>query len=195
MSEAHDGYDDELLLAEADDDIVKARPQAAGATPSRSGAGLPWVLVAILVGIIIGMVWMIGRPAPAEDPTDSAPTASATTRDPQADMAELEALLATEPDNAQAHVLLGNILWQIGEDDEAAREHWEKGVELDPTLVSGWYALGFYYLYRNPPDMVQAQANWDKVLELDPNSLEAQNVLNHQGALGLGTPSATPSGG
>ncbi len=191
---AHDGYDDELLN-EADDDIVASRPRATKATPSpRGGAGLPWVLVAVLIGVILGMIWMIDR----QDSGDAAadPTASAsqtvTEQDLEVERAKLEAVVAEEPDNADAHASLGVILFNLGE-DELARQHYETAISLNPDQLRAWYGLGFYYLYQSEPDFTKAQAAWQRVLEIAPDSEEGRMVADHLSALSGPSATASPS--
>ena len=172
-------YDDDVLLAESDDDIVSVRRSA---RTGKGGAATPWIIAAALVGIILG-VWMAGRPADSPVVPSSAPTTSApVVVDAETRRAELEALLATSPDDADAHLELGVILYNLGEPD-TAKEHWEEVILLNPALAEAWYNLGFYYLGLDPPDYTNAKIVWDKVVEIDPNSELSQTVLNHMGGI------------
>ena len=61
-----------------------------------------------------------------------------------------ENVLTLEPRNVQAHLELGQILAQMG-DDAAATSHYEAAVAIEPTYENG-YALAKEYLRRKDPD-------------------------------------------
>ncbi len=180
--------DDDLLLTEADDDIV--------ARAHGGQVGVRWlkplVIVALIVGIIVG-VYVAGKPtdagqsAPGGEPT-AMPTVDETQR-----KAELQATLAKDPNNTDAHLELGVILFNEN-DLDGAHTQWDAVTKLDPTSVEAWYDLGFYYLSIEPADNAAAQAAWQKVVELDPTSELAQTASAHMGALGGATPGASASG-
>ena len=180
-------YDDDVLLAESDDDIVSAHRVA---RPGKTGAATAWIIAAALVGIILG-VWMAGRPADSQVvPTGTPAATSPALIDPEVRRAELEAVLATSPDDVEANLELGVILYNLGEAD-SAKEYWETVILLDPTMAEAWYNLGFYYLGLDPPDYAKARIVWDKVVDLDPNSELSQVVLNHMSGV---FPSDEPTG-
>jgi cytochrome c-type biogenesis protein CcmH/NrfG len=206
------------LLNEVDDDIVSSRraktvtateatkagrgsdsPASSGEldqTKARGGlvAGLPWVLVAVLVGIIIGMVWMVGRPTTAPSSSSSATEPVATeTVDPAILRAEMEARIAVDPNDADAHLQLGVLLFNQ-DDMDGAKAEWDKVLAIDPTSTRAWYNLGFWYLYQTPSDNAKAKEAWNKVIELDPQSDLASSVEDHMSAITDPSPSATTGG-
>ena len=172
-------FQDEDLLEEADDDIVSHR----SSSHARSGWGRPRVIAAVLVGIVLG-VWMAGKPSaePVPVTTDEPAAAAQATVDPLVRKAELEARIAQHPDDADAHLELGVILFNE-DDTEGAKAEWTTVTELDPASQRAWYNLGFYYLYQDPPDYDSARAVWNTVIQLDPDSDLAQTVLTHIGGL------------
>jgi len=125
---------------------------------------------------------MAGKPADTQVVPTATPTTAPVVVDAETRRAELEALLATSPDDADAHLELGVILYNLGEQD-AAKEQWEEVILLNPALAEAWYNLGFYYLGLDPPDYTNAKIVWDKVVEIDPNSELSQTVLNHMGGI------------
>jgi len=179
------------LLGEVDDDIVSSSRSSSHA---HSGAGKTWVIVAVFVGIIVG-VYMAGKPAEAPTaPTSTAPTSTGvgTEEDTEARKAELIALLTEDPSNADAHLELGVIYFN--EDNlDSAKAEWTLVTGLDPTAARAWYNLGFYYLYQDPPDYASAREVWEKVVSLDPSSDLAQTVLNHMDAFDDPSASETPT--
>jgi len=170
-------HDDELLR-EVDDDIVVSRnaPPRLG-----SGWGKPWIVGAILVGVVFG-AWMAARSSSSE-PTDLTSTSVETTSSMSEEemvlrMSELQEYLAENPDDVDALLEMGVLQMRIG-NLELARSHWERVTNLDPTNAKAWYNLGFYYIALEPPDYINAERVWNKVIELDPDSELAASVRKH----------------
>jgi len=183
--------DQDLLGDGADDDIVTRRSSPQGLKKTvRRGPGLA---VALLVGIILG-VWMVStQPSTAPD-TSTMPTATATpTEDPMIRKAELQVLLGDDPNNVDAHLELGVLLFN--DDDLAdAKTQWDAAIQLDPNNVEGWYNLGFYYLYSDPADYAMTQEMWDQVIKLEPEGDMANMIQGHlSDALNPSSSSATPT--
>ena len=185
-------YADEDLLGEADDDILAGRAGTAastGSSPRTTGRLWGWVgiAVAVLVGVTLGS-WLanVGRNAPATTGT-SAPTASSvpsSTVDPRQRIAELRAAIAANPDDADARLELGVLLYSEEPADLAgARDQWLAVTQLDPTNENAWYNLGFYYLALDVPDCTSAQAAWNTVISLDPTGDNANQIMSHMAGL------------
>jgi cytochrome c-type biogenesis protein CcmH/NrfG len=188
------------LDPEGDDDIVGNRRAAAKtAQPKIQRVGYAaWekalMVVAVIIGIGIG-VWFAGRPAQLEATQSPALGEATATADPSVRIAELEAVLAADPDDVAAHLELGVLAFDSG-DYDTARDQWLRVTQVDPNEVQAWYNLGFAYLSASPSDMAKAREAWDKVIEIDPNSELAQTIQTHlSGLTGTAAPSATPTPG
>ncbi|MCL2482586.1 MAG: hypothetical protein FWF43_04055 [Propionibacteriaceae bacterium] len=183
--------DQDLLGDGTDDDIVTRRSSPVGM--KKTVRFWPGVALALVVGIVLG-VWMVSTQPTTTADMNPTPTASATpTEDPMIRKAELQVLLGDDPNNVDAHLELGVLLFN--DDDLAdAKTHWDTVVQLDPTNVEGWYNLGFYYLYSDPPDYAKTQEMWDQVIKLEPDGDMANMIQGHlSDALNPSNSSATPT--
>ncbi|MCL2455628.1 MAG: hypothetical protein FWD18_10080 [Micrococcales bacterium] len=172
-----------------DDDILyrprgrASRGQPRGAQPARGGSRVSrgLLLLAVVVGVVLG-VWIAGLgDAPSTVGTGESPPLSAGTgtgTEVAARVAALEARLKTDPQDTDALLELGVLEFNFG-DIEVARGHWEVALEIDPTQAQAWYNLGFYHLTTDPADTDAARAAWGKVLEIDPDSPMAATVRTH----------------
>lgn len=97
-------------------------------------------------------------------------------------LAELEARVMSNPDDAEAHIQLGALRFDNGEID-AAEEHWNTVLEIDPDAVEAHYNLGFAYLASDPPRPEEAVEAWNRVIEIAPDSDLAENVTLHLAAI------------
>jgi len=103
--------------------------------------------------------------------------------------AALEAALALGPDDARAHLLLGNLLYyELGQHPEAVT-HWQRAVQLDPALSLAWRNLGYAERQKEKPDWQTALKAYERVLELDPADARALLELD-QVSENLQTPAA-----
>ncbi|MDR1513887.1 MAG: hypothetical protein LBS56_10505 [Propionibacteriaceae bacterium] len=183
---------------EADDDIVawrQRRAKAVAATP-RAHAGPRWLIVAaLLVGVATG-AWFAGRYSarPDPDPTASASVdAGQATADTAAREAELRATLAQDPDDVDALLELGVLVFEEGDYAEAG-ELWRHVTDLDPDQPEAWFNLGFYHLSVEPTDVAAARAAWAKVIELAPDTDMATTAQAHLTNLAEATPAPTEGG-
>ena len=67
--------------------------------------------------------------------------------------------------HARAELAYGSFLSDIGE-EEAARDHWEKGRQLDPKNPASWNNLANWYGHNSP--VTNAFAYYAKAIELNP---------------------------
>ena len=77
----------------------------------------------------------------------------------------MRAVLAVDPDDAEARGALGNLLYEGG--DPAAAAHEFMGlVERHPDNADGWFNLGFIHESRD--DLANAERCFRHALELNP---------------------------
>ncbi len=101
--------------------------------------------------------------------------------DHESAVALFEKALEVNPDNAEAHTLLGGLLTDLRR-TAAAREHLERALALRPDDPSVHYNLGNTLAAEQRYD--EAIASWRRAVELDPKDRKA---LNNMGALLLRT--------
>jgi tetratricopeptide (TPR) repeat protein len=96
--------------------------------------------------------------------------------------ARAEKVLATEPGNIEAHILLGNALAGM-KDFDAAVEQMQRAIKTDPNPGLSYASLGNFELQRG--NLPAAEAAYAKAIELDPGSAPARVALgNYRMALG-----------
>jgi eukaryotic-like serine/threonine-protein kinase len=84
------------------------------------------------------------------------------------------AAIALRPDNAGAHVYLGNVLGYQG-DRAGAVACYKKAIELDPKNGTALINLGT--MLREPGNRAEADAYYKKAIELNPNNAWIHNNL------------------
>ena len=99
----------------------------------------------------------------------------------------LDRLVTIDPENAEAHHLLGQNLLRAGKTKEAI-EHWETAVRLDPQNLSSLYSLARALAKANDPHakvymerfeaLQKTQQLSDRVQTLNNFALEAANARN-----------------
>jgi len=197
-------YADDALLNEADDDIVatrKRKPRAPKEPGKGQGLGQVGftivILVVILVGVALGsFLANRGRPAAANpSATSSADLQPADTAsvDPRVRIMQLQDQIAANPNDTDARLELGVLLFEDANDMDGARDQWLAVTQIDPTIEEAWYNLGFYYLSLTPPDCVAAGNAWNTVIQLDPNGDDASNIMGHMSDLSDVCSSTSPS--
>ncbi|WP_289017187.1 c-type cytochrome biogenesis protein [uncultured Ornithinimicrobium sp.] len=92
-------------------------------------------------------------------------------------------ILADDPDDLDARLALGVVLFNQGE-LTAAEEQWTAAIELAPDRAEPHYNLGFLFLSQDPPDMDRVEEHWGKVVELEPESDMAATIGTHLGQFG-----------
>lgn len=90
--------------------------------------------------------------------------------------ARAERVLAADPTNVDAHILLGNALAGM-KDFDGAVEQMQSAIKNDPTPGLSYASLGNFELQRgNRPE---ADAAYAKAIELDPSSASARVALGN----------------
>jgi cytochrome c-type biogenesis protein CcmH/NrfG len=134
----------------------------------------------LLVGWIIGS--QQGRPAPPSVPVaaEASPSPGSGETRPTLDTAratELERQAAARPDDAAVRAELGNLYFDGGQYDQAARWY-EASLKLDASNVNVSTDLAVAYYYTQQADRALAQL--DHSLKLDPQHLK---TLLNQGII------------
>jgi len=209
VSQDEQQYADNDLLRETDDDDIVASRKRKTAAPKTPHNGLSQVgftiviLLVILVGVALGS-WLanVGRPAanPSATATDAMQPTDTPSVDPQVRIMQLQDQIAADPNDTDARLELGVLLFQDAQDLEGARAQWVAVTQIDPTNENAWYDLGFYYLSIDPPDCVGAGQAWNTVMQLDPSGDNASTIMGHMSDLmptvcGTPSPSAAPTTG
>ena len=78
----------------------------------------------------------------------------------------LAGVLSRHPDDARAHHYLGNWLYDRRRHEEAIR-HWQRAVELEPSLAVAWRNLGIG-CFNTLGDAARAAAAFERALEANP---------------------------
>lgn len=76
-----------------------------------------------------------------------------------------EDFLRRHPEHARAELAYGSFLNDIGE-EQGAKDHWEKGRQLDPKNPAAWNNLANWYGHNSP--VTNAFAYYAKAIELNP---------------------------
>lgn len=173
----------------ADDELAAAHasPAAGRAAKSREPAGkrakqAVILVLVLLVALLVYGVYRMGL-TPSEEATAVGQQSAPAAEQLQADVEQLRATVAAEPDNPDARLALGVALFNQT-DLAGAEEQWKKAAELAPESAEPYYNLGFLYFSTEPPRTQEAQEAWQKVIELEPDSRLAETVSSHLGHLG-----------
>jgi len=78
----------------------------------------------------------------------------------------LQHAIGDNPDDAQAHLYLGNLYAHLDRLDEAVR-HWQKAVDLDPSLSIAFRNLGLY-AWAAQEDLAKAEGLYRKAITARP---------------------------
>ena len=104
----------------------------------------------------------------------------------QEEMELAEGIIRDFPDNANALVLMGNVLERHGEAVKAL-ELFQKAIELDPKRTSVYESIGWYYLHKGQYE--EAIKHWRKALAINPDLPGMHNNIA-RALMGLGRQTA-----
>lgn len=85
-------------------------------------------------------------------------------------------IASTYPDAPRAQVDLG-LTYSGGNQEDKARECFQKAIAMDPKCVAGYFSLVNSYLFVDPKDFKKAEEHAMKVVELAPQSPGAEIAL------------------
>ncbi|MCP9198589.1 tetratricopeptide repeat protein [Gramella sp. GC03-9] len=69
------------------------------------------------------------------------------------------------------------IYYNKNDQQEKAREHWKKALELNPEFIPAIISLGASYLFDSPKDKSQAKKYFDKLVKTAPDSPRAHILM------------------
>jgi tetratricopeptide (TPR) repeat protein len=102
----------------------------------------------------------------------------------------LEAALSARPNDAAAHLFLGNLLYfALGQRPEG-QAHWRRAVESNPALSLAWRNLGYAESRQEKPDLKMSLDAYERVLEIDPSDARALLELDQVAERLQATPAA-----
>jgi tetratricopeptide (TPR) repeat protein len=142
----------------------------------RRGLVIGIIVVLILAGGVTAAIVLSNRPTgtPAEDNLESI-QAKMDSGDYSGAKADLEAVLAENDENAEAHFKMGLVSFNLGE-YEPAREHFNRSLELEPDRAAAvHHNLGV--LAYQLGDMDTALAEFQSALEADPDDADTHYQL------------------
>jgi len=87
---------------------------------------------------------------------------------------KLRRLLATAPDHAEAHFLLGVALMEQRHWGDAIKA-FERATQLDPEMASAWHNIGYGYYRQDYPD--RAIPYLQRALEIRPDKWDSHMLL------------------
>lgn len=153
------------------------RTESVSAAARDSERSLPFARIA-LIGAAVIAVAAVGL---SLRETSSKPEATATAQMPKGDVnsaiAELEAKLKDNPNDAQGWQMLGWALFQTQKFAEAAQAY-ARATQLDPKKAEYWSSLGEARVLAGPGDVpAEAKAAFEKAIALDPKDPRARYFL------------------
>jgi cytochrome c-type biogenesis protein CcmH/NrfG len=87
------------------------------------------------------------------------------------------------PKNTDVRTDLGTAYFYSGNNDKA-KEHWFKTLEVEPNKVQTHYNLGILYSQSTPPDTEAAAQEWETVIKISPNSEQGRQADQKLKAMG-----------
>jgi cytochrome c-type biogenesis protein CcmH/NrfG len=132
---------------------------------------LIFVLIALIVGILGGyLIFSVGSKKLESPAGGGVPMGSGSPTDYQNRIVEAEKIVAADPKNLQAWVMLGNDYFDTGQPKKAISAY-AKALELKPDDPNVLTDQGVMYLQMG--DNVKALADFEKAQQVDPKHLQS----------------------
>ena len=147
------------------------------ADPHASSLGMIWKrTLALVLSLFILTVPALSAQSPHEEAGREMQSIEALVQQNRLDEAkdETRSVLARDPKNVKAYIVLGMILAQQHDVASAARSY-QKALELDPASITAHNNLGILYLTEKQGP--QAETEFRAVLRLDPENRDANYNL------------------
>lgn len=149
-------------------------PQGKTTEQARS---LPFARIALIGAALIAVVAVGLSLRDAGEQTAAPTTAQMPASDPATAIAELEAKLKNNPNDAQGWQMLGWSLMQTGKYAEAAQAY-ARATQIDPKNADYWSSLGEARVLAGSGDVpVDAKTAFDKAIALDPKDPRARYFI------------------
>jgi tetratricopeptide (TPR) repeat protein len=132
---------------------------------------LIFVLIALIVGMLGGyLIFSVGTNKKEASIGGGVPMGSGSPTDYQNRIAEEEKIVASDPKNLQAWIMLGNDYFDTGQPKKAVNAY-SKALELKPDDPNVLTDQGVMYLQTGDND--KALANFEKAQQIDPKHLQS----------------------
>jgi tetratricopeptide (TPR) repeat protein len=191
-----DGEDDDIVAARNSSSRKDSSPdgssrQGSGWLSRRGAGNWGYWIAAVCVGVLVGL-WWAGRGTSADAQEATSQTAEMSAEQATARITQLRALIETDPEDMEARMDLGWMLYMT-EDLDGAYDQWSRVVERQPENQEAWIHLGQYYLATGDAD--QAREAWNTAVGIDAASVLAQGARDMltQMELDLEEAASTPS--
>lgn len=172
-------------------DAVNQNESPAAKTPA-TPRSLPFARIALIAAGVIAVIAIGLSLRSAGEQTASAPAATQMPAgDVNSAIAELEAKLKDNPNDAQGWQMLGWALMQTQKFAEAAQAY-ARATQIDPKKADYWSSLGEARVLAGSGDVpADAKAAFDKAIALDPKDPRARYFIavaqdiagDHKGAI------------
>lgn len=132
---------------------------------------LIFVLIALIVGMLVGyLIFSIGSSKKESPIGGGVPMGSGSPTDYQNRIAEEEKIVAADPKNFQAWIMLGNDCFDTGQAQKAINAY-AKALELRPDDPNVLTDQGVMYLQTGANE--KALADFEKAQTIDPKHLQS----------------------
>jgi cytochrome c-type biogenesis protein CcmH/NrfG len=134
--------------------------------------GVAALIIGFLLGLLVGGKYMSGNAVPAiqQQSMQQGSGASINPGQSAARIAELEQLIAKDPENLQALITLGNDYFDANQAQKAVQTY-SKALAIDPNNANVLTDQGV--MFRALGFFDRALANFEKAIKIDPKHLQS----------------------
>jgi len=179
-------------------------PESDAVNQGESPRTIPFARIALIAAALVAVIAIGVSLRSNGEETPAATATQIPAGDANAAIAQLEAKLKDNPNDAQGWQMLGWALMQTQKFAEAAQAY-ARAAQIDPKKADYWSSLGEARVLAGPGDVpVDAKTAFDKAIALDPKDPRARYFIavaqdiggDHKGAIDgwLALLADTPSG-